>query len=195
MNERLQKQLDFLREIDKSKSVFRQNYLADGSRKENDAEHGWHMALFACILQEYFPGADLNRVLPMALMHDLIEIDAGDTYCYDTAGQVGKAEREAAAARRIYGLLPPEQGEKYLALWQEFEAQETPDAQFAAVLDRIQPLLLQFSSQGKSWKEHDICTAQVRERNAVTFRFAPEPIRQLVDGILDEAVRRGYIKP
>ena len=150
--ERLKKQMEFIVEVDKVKKIIRQTYLADSSRKENDAEHSWHLALMAVLLQEYSnEEVDLARVIPMVLIHDLVEIDAGDTYAYDAAGSADKRERETKAADRIFALLPEDQGSWFRALWEEFEAYETAEAKFAHVLDNCQPLLLNDASDGLSW--------------------------------------------
>lgn len=164
--ERLEKQIRFIMEADKVKNIFRQTYLADGERKENDAEHSWHLAMMAVLLQEHMKEkADLAKVMTMVLIHDLVEIDAGDTYAYDEKGAQTKREREVKAADRIFGLLPEDQGTYFRELWEEFEAYETPDAKFAHLLDNFQPLLLNDASGGKSWKEHGVHRAQPMKRN------------------------------
>ena len=143
MNETLEKQLAFIMELDKIKNITRQTYISDGSRKENDAEHSWHLALMCFVLAEYSnEPIDVLKTMKMVLMHDVIEIDAGDTYAYDVEGNKTKRERELRAAERIYAILPDEQAKEYRALWDEFEAMETPEAKFANVLDKLQPLLL-----------------------------------------------------
>ena len=143
MMERLEKQMEFILEVDKVKKIVRQTYLSDASRKENDAEHSWHLALMAVLLKEYSnEDVDLAKVIPMVLIHDLVEIDAGDTYAYDEAGAKTKQERETKAADRIFGLLPDDQGTWFRELWEEFEAYETAEAKFAHVLDNAQPLFL-----------------------------------------------------
>ena len=164
--ERLEKQIRFIMEADKVKNIFRQTYLADGKRKENDAEHSWHLALMAVLLQEHMKEkADLAKVMTMVLIHDLVEIDAGDTYAYDEKGAQTKREREVKAAERIFGLLPGDQGAYFRELWEEFEAYQTPEAKFAHLLDNFQPLLLNDASGGKSWKEHGVHRAQPMKRN------------------------------
>lgn len=164
--ERLEKQIRFIVEADKVKNIFRQTYLADGERKENDAEHSWHLAMMAVLLQEHMKEkADLAKVMTMVLIHDLVEIDAGDTYAYDEKGARTKREREVKAADRIFGLLPEDQGAYFRELWEEFEAYETPEAKFAHLLDNFQPLLLNDASGGKSWKEHGVHRAQPMKRN------------------------------
>ena len=150
--ERLEKQIRFITEIDKVKNIFRQTYLADGKRKENDAEHSWHLAISAVLLKEHMKAeADLTKVMVMVLIHDLVEIDAGDTYAYDEVGAATKREREVKAADRIFGLLPEDQGTYFRSLWEEFEAYETAEAKFAHLLDNFQPLLLNDASDGRSW--------------------------------------------
>jgi putative hydrolase of HD superfamily len=167
--ERLEKQLDFIREIDKEKEIFRQTYLADASRKENDAEHAWHMAIMTMLLSEYAnEKIDVLKTVGMLLIHDIVEIDAGDTYAYDEAGKATQHEREQKAAERIYGLLPKEQGEPLLELWEEFEAQQTPEARFARTMDNIQPMMLNDYTGGKSWKEHGVHLSQILKRNEHT---------------------------
>ena len=166
---RFEQQMKFILEIDKVKNVFRQTYLADGNRKENDAEHSWHMAIMAFLLKEYAQEeVDIMRVVLMVLIHDLVEIAAGDTYVYDAAGVATQRERELAAADRIFALLPEDQGKQMRALWDEFEARETPEAKFARSLDCIQPTMLNDASQGKSWLEHGIHLSQVLRRNQRT---------------------------
>lgn len=167
--ERLKKQFAFIQEIDKEKTVFRQTYLADASRKENDAEHSWHMAVMAMILSEYSnEEIDVLRTMSMILVHDLVEIYAGDTYAYDTAGNEDKLERELAAADKLFALLPDDQRDKMRGLWDEFEAGKTAEAKFASTLDKIQPLMLNNASGGLSWKEHGVKASQVYDRNIKT---------------------------
>lgn len=163
---RLEKQLAFIVEIDKVKQVFRQNYLVDGKRRENDAEHSWHMALMALLLKEYAEEeVDVLRVITMVLIHDLVEIDAGDTYAYDETGTETKTQRELQAAERIFAILPEDQGAYFRSLWDEFEAYESADAKFAHLLDNFQPLLLNDGSGGISWMEHQVKKAQIYKRN------------------------------
>lgn len=191
--ERLKKQLDFVLEIDKVKNIYRQTYLADGNRKENDAEHSWHLALMAVLLSEYSnEPVDLSRVVPMVLAHDLVEIDAGDTYAYDAAGAATKEERETKAADRIYGLLPEDQGKWLRELWDEFEAYETPEAKFAHVLDNCQPLFLNDASDGRSWTEHGVKKSQIYKRNRRTGEGSRE-IWEYMQELIDKHIRLGHV--
>lgn len=167
--ERLERQFAFLQELDKEKEIVRQTWLSDGSRKENDAEHAWHMAMMAILLSEYAnEPIDLLKTVTMILLHDVVEIDAGDTYAYDEAGKQTQRQREEAAADRLFGLLPPDQGEKLRGLWEEFEARETPEARFARAMDNIQPQMLNHASGGKAWVEHGARLGQVLKRNEIT---------------------------
>ncbi|MGN8631434.1 HD domain-containing protein [Blautia sp. HCP3S3_G3] len=191
--ERLKKQMEFIVEIDKVKNIFRQTYLADRGRKENDAEHSWHLALMAVLLKEYSSEeVDLSRVVPMVLVHDLVEIDAGDTYAYDAAGVSTQKERENQAADRIFGMLPADQGEWLRNLWDEFEAYETPDAKFAHLLDNCQPLLLNDASNGLSWEEHQVKKSQIYRRN----QRVPETsgvIWEYMQSLIEKHVKLGHI--
>jgi len=169
--ERLRQQMDFCREIDKEKEVFRQSYLCSGNRRENDAEHAWHAALMAVILEEYAnEKVDLLKTITMLLIHDVVEIDAGDTYAYDVEGLKSQAEREAKAADRIYGLLPEDQRDRMLALFREFEEGESPEARFAKALDNVQPVMQNDASGGKDWREKGIHLSQAIERQKRTAR-------------------------
>ena len=166
---RLDKQMDFIREIDKEKKIGRQTYLSDASRKENDAEHAWHMAIMAFLLSEYAnEEIDVFKTIMMLLIHDLVEIDAGDTYAYDESGKATQRERELKAADRIFSLLPEDQRLKLRALWDEFEARETAEAKFARTLDNIQPMMLNAASDGRAWREHQVQLAQILKRNEIT---------------------------
>ncbi|MCI7106564.1 MAG: HD domain-containing protein [Lachnospiraceae bacterium] len=167
--ERLDQLFTFFREIDKEKFIGRQTYLSDAKRKENDAEHAWHMAIMTLLLSEYAnEKIDVLRTISMLLIHDLVEIDAGDTYAYDEEGKKTQAERERKAADRIYGLLPKEQGKKLYDLWLEFEARQTPEAKFARVMDNIQPMMLNAATEGKAWEEHEVKLSQILGRNEHT---------------------------
>ena len=193
-DERLAKQIEFVLEIDKLKRVYRQTYLLDGSGKENDAEHSWHLAMMVMLLIEHAApsGVDMLRALKMVLVHDLVEIDAGDTFCYDTEGAKSKAAREEAAADRIFNILPADQGTEMRALWDEFEERKTPDACFAAALDRLQPLLHNYHTQGKAWREHGIAMEQVLERNKHMFDGS-EVLWRFAEGIIRDAAEKGYL--
>lgn len=164
--ERLRRQLEFILEIDRLKSVLRQSYLIDNDRHENSAEHSWHLAVAAMVLAEHAKERiDVSKVIRLVLVHDLVEIDAGDTFIYDDAGNVGKAEREQKAASRLFGVLSEEQGQTFMALWREFEDRQTPDAKFAFALDRLMPILHNVFTQGRSWKEHGIRQEQALAKN------------------------------
>lgn len=194
--DRLEKQMEFLIEVDKLKKITRQNYLADGSRKENDAEHSWHLALMAFVLCEYHRGEesiDVLKVIKMVLLHDVVEIDAGDTYCYDDDAALGQWEREREAAERLFNILPSDQARDFRELWEEFEERRTPEAQFAAALDRLQPLTLNYKAGGESWKEHQIALSQVLERNNSIEESSPE-LWNFACQMIQEAVNRGYIR-
>lgn len=191
--ERLKKQMEFIVEADKVKNIFRQTYLADRKRKENDAEHSWHLALMAVLLKEYSnEEADLSRVIPMVLIHDLVEIDAGDTYAYDAVGTATQKERENKAADRIFSMLPADQGEWLRELWDEFEAYTTPDAKFAHLLDNFQPLLLNDASNGLSWTEHQVKKSQIYRRNQ-HLPETSEVIWEYMKSLIDKHVELGHI--
>ena len=193
MMERLEKQMEFILEVDKVKKIVRQTYLSDASRKENDAEHSWHLALMAVLLKEYSnEEVDLAKVIPMVLIHDLVEIDAGDTYAYDEAGAKTKRERETKAADRIFGLLPSNQGTWLRELWEEFEAYETAEAKFAHVLDNAQPLLLNDASNGRSWAEHGVHKSQIYKRNEHTAEGSRE-IWEYMQQLIDKHIQLGHV--
>ena len=168
---RLKQQMDFCREIDKEKEVFRQTFLCSGSRRENDAEHAWHMALMAVVLQEYAnEDIDLLKVIKMLLIHDIVEIDAGDTYAYDVEGLKSQKERETKAADRIFGILPEDQAAEMHQLFHEFESEETPEARFAKALDNVQPVMQNDASEGKDWREKGIQLSQAIKRQKKTAK-------------------------
>ena len=194
MNERLKKQLDFVLEIDKEKNIFRQTHLSSHGRRENDAEHAWHMSVMAYLLKEYAnEEVDIARVMMMCLIHDIVEIDAGDTYAYDEEGLKTQKERENAAKERIFSLLPEDQKEELTALFDEFEAAETPESRYAHAMDNMQPLILNNSNNGGDWKEHDVCAEQVYKRQRQT-RYGSEVLFQAADEILQENIRKGNLK-
>ncbi|MBW4451654.1 MAG: HD domain-containing protein [Nostoc indistinguendum CM1-VF10] len=191
---RLTQQIQFIIEIDQLKQVMRQTLLTDGSRRENSAEHSWHLAVMASVLAEYAPeGVDIFHAIKMLLIHDLVEIDAGDTFCYDVQGNDSKAEREAQAALRLFGLLAADQARELRLLWDEFEAGETTTARFAAALDRIQPLLHNQQTQGGTWQIHGIRRDQVMKRVAVVETGAPE-LWSFVLQLIDDCVTAGYLR-
>ena len=191
---RLEQQVSFIVEIDKVKNIFRQNYLSDGKRKENDAEHSWHIALMAILLKEYAEEeVDVLKVMTMVLLHDLVEIDAGDTYAYDTVAAASKRERELKAADRIFGLLPEDQGAYFRALWDEFEEYETADAKYAHLLDNFQPLLLNDASGGVSWREHGVKKAQIYKRNE-RIEETSETIWKKMHELIENNIALGNVK-
>ena len=165
MDERLKKQLDFALEIDKEKNILRQTHLSGHGRNENDAEHAWHMAIMAYLLREYSnEPVDITRVMLMCLIHDVVEIDAGDTYAYDEEGKKTQKAREEAAKERIYSLLPEDQKEELAAIFDEFEESKTPESKFAHAMDNLQPLMLNNSNDGGDWREHGVSAKQVYAR-------------------------------
>lgn len=194
-SERLSKQLGFIVEIDKVKRVLRRTLLMDSSRNENDAEHSWHLAVMAMLLHEHADAKDLDltRVIKMVLVHDIVEIDAGDTFAYDPVAQKDQAEREHKAADRIFGMLPVEQGAEIRALWEEFEEGKTPEAKFAIALDRLQPFLHNYHTGGGTWKLHQITKPQVIKR-AQPVAEASKQLWEYVQWMIDDAVRRGFLK-
>lgn len=191
---RLEDQMKFLLEIDKEKNILRQTHLSGRGRRENDAEHAWHMAIMIYLLREYAnEKIDLAKTMMMALIHDIVEIDAGDTYAYDTAALATQQEREAQAAQRIFGLLPEDQREEMLALFREFEDYETPEARFAHVLDNLQPLMLNDSNNGGDWREHQVKKSQVYKRNARTSTGS-ETLWAYMEGLIQRNVEKGNIQ-
>lgn len=193
MDERLKKQLDFALEIDKEKNIFRQTHLSGHGRNENDAEHAWHMAIMAYILKEYSnEPVDIAKVMLMCLIHDIVEIDAGDTYAYDAENLKTQKAREDAAKERIFSLLPEEQKQELTQLFDEFEAFETAESKFAHAMDNLQPLMLNNSNGGGDWKEHGVSAAQVYGRQAKT-RLGSEKLFEVIDQILQENIRKGTI--
>ena len=194
MDERLKKQLDFALEIDKEKNISRQTHLSGHGRNENDAEHAWHMAIMAYLLREYAnENIDIGRVMLMCLIHDVVEIDAGDTYAYDEKGLSTQKEREDAAKERIYSLLPEDQKKELIALFDEFEAYETPESKFAHTMDNLQPLMLNHSNDGNDWKEHQVNESQVYARQEKS-RLGSEKLFQVIDDIIQENIKKGTIK-
>lgn len=193
--DRLQKQINFIMEIDKLKTILRKSYISDKSRAENDAEHSWHLAVMAVILMEHANSdvLDIMKVIKMVLVHDIVEIDAGDTFAYDDAGHADKYEREVAAAERIFGLLPEDQEQELKALWEEFERRESPEAQFAAAIDRLAPMLLNYYTEGHTWKQNGVTSDRVfaynrhmNDGSSVLWEYAQQ--------FIDDAVAKGYLK-
>jgi putative hydrolase of HD superfamily len=189
-DDRLRRQVEFLIEVDKLKGILRQTWLMDGSRRENDAEHSWHLALLAVLLSEYAAGpeVDLLRVVKMVLVHDLVEIDAGDVLVYDR-----DKDPDWQAAERIFRILPSDQAEEVRRLWEEFEGRVTPEARFAAALDRFQPMLHNYQTQGKAWQEHGITSDQVIAHNRHMAEGAPR-LWEYAHHLIRDAVERGYLE-
>ncbi|MBO6241932.1 MAG: HD domain-containing protein [Butyrivibrio sp.] len=195
MDERLRKQLDFALEVDKEKNIFRQTHLSGHGRNENDAEHAWHMALMAYILKEYAnEPVDIAKVMLMCMIHDVVEIDAGDTYAYDAEGIKTQKEREDKAKERIFSLLPDDQRAELIALFDEFEAYETPESKYAHAMDNLQPLLLNNSNGGSDWKEHGVTADQVYGRQSKTRLGSEKLYQEVTDKLIKEHMKKGNIK-
>lgn len=193
-NERLKKQIEFILEIDKEKNIFRQNNITGNVRRENDAEHAWHMAIMAYILREYSnESIDIAKVMLMCLIHDIVEIDAGDTYAYDERSKKSQHERENAAKERIYSLLPPDQRVELAELFEEFEERKSPEARFARAMDNFQPLLLNDDNQGESWREHGVRAEQVYGRQ-IESKDGSEKIYEITDKIIRKNISLGNLK-
>ena len=193
-DERLEKQLEFILEIDKEKNIFRQTHLSDHGRNENDAEHAWHIAVMAYLLKEYSnEKIDIGRVMIMCLIHDIVEIDAGDTYAYDIEGMKTKKAREDAARERIYSLLPDDQKKELQNIFDEFEGGKTPEAKFAHAMDNFQPLILNNSNDGGDWREHNVTAKQVYGRQLKT-KDGSKKLSEITDMILQENIKKGNIK-
>ena len=193
MDERLKQQLDFTLEIDKEKNIFRQTHLSGHGRRENDAEHAWHMAIMAYLLREYAnEPVDIAKVMLMCLIHDIVEIDAGDTYAYDAEGLKTQKAREDAAKERIFSILPEEQKDELIKLFDEFEAFQTPEAKFARAMDNLQPLLLNNSNDGGDWKEHEVTAENVYGRQRKT-KLGSEKLFEVTDRILKENIAKGNL--
>lgn len=195
VSERFEKQLQFLIEVDKMKTIFRQTLLTDRSRRENDAEHSWHFALMAMLLYEYADPEKVNltRVMKMALVHDLIEIYAGDTFAYDEKGNESKEKREHAAAQKLFTMLPKDQGQEIWSLWQEFEQMETADAQYAAALDRLQPFINNYVTQGHTWKLGNVTSDKVYQRMDAVRLGAPA-LWSFVEDTVRQSIEKGYLE-
>lgn len=193
VQDRLRQQMTFLVEIDRMKEIFRQSSIYSGKRMENDAEHSWHVTVMAMVLREYAAeDVDIAHVLELLATHDLIEIYAGDTFAYDEAAKQDKYLRESASADRLFALLPEDQMPGFRALWEEYEARETPEARFAAALDRLQPLLSNWLNEGVNWKAHDVKAAAVRRRMAPMKESAPA-LWALTEELISASIARGYL--
>ena len=194
MDERLKKQLEFVLEIDKEKNIFRQTHLSGQGRNENDAEHAWHMAIMAYLLKEYSnEPVDIGKVMLMCLIHDIVEIDAGDTYAYDAENLKTQKAREDAAKERIFSILPEEQKEELIKLFDEFEAFETAESKFAHAMDNLQPLILNNSNGGGDWREHGVTARQVYGRQSKT-KLGSERLYEVTDKLIQENINKGNIK-
>ena len=195
MDERLKKQLDFALEIDKEKNIFRQTHISGHGRRENDAEHAWHMALMAYLLKEHSnEPVDIAKVMIMCLIHDIVEIDAGDTYAYDAEGLKTQKEREDKAKERIFSLLPEDQKKELIALFDEFEDYKTPEARFARAMDNLQPLILNNSNGGNEWVEHGVTSEQIYGRQSKTKLGSEKIFDEVTDKIIQEHIKKGNIK-
>ncbi len=193
MDTRLEQQLNFIMEIDQEKNILRQTHLSGNGRRENDAEHAWHMAIMAYLLKEYAnEPVDIARVMIMCLIHDIVEIDAGDTYAYDTEGLKTQKEREDAAKERIYSLLPEDQKQDLTAIFDEFEEGRTPEARFAKAMDNLQPLMLNDSNDGGDWVEHRAAASKIYERHQKT-KNGSEILYQISDNIIQKNIHLGHI--
>lgn len=194
MTSRFKKQIEFLIEIDKVKNILRMTSIADGTRRENDAEHSWSLAVMAILFAEYLPQElDLLKVIKMVLIHDLVEIYAGDTFAFDEAGMEDKEERERLSADKIFGILEEEQNLELLTLWEEFEACQTQEAKYAAMLDRLQPLIMNYLNEGGTWAQHGVTLEQVYKRNQITLDHGPKEFIDFIHQVINECVEKGYI--
>ena len=192
--DRIERQLAFALEIDKVKNIFRQTHLSGNGRNENDAEHSWHMAIMAYLLREYAnEEVDITKVMIMCLIHDIVEIDAGDTYAYDEDGLKTQKDREDAAKQRIFSILPDEQAKELIALFDEFESYETAESRFAHALDNIQPLMLNNSNNGSDWKGHNVTSEQIYKRHSKT-KLGSEKLFEIADQIIQDNIQKGNIK-
>jgi putative hydrolase of HD superfamily len=193
-DEKLQKQIKFALVIDEMKNIFRRNLIIDGSRRENDAEHSWNLAMLAMLFEEYSTEkVNIERVLKIALVHDLIEVYAGDTFAYDEKGNEDKLQREIESANKLFGILDPEQGAQIRALWDEFEAKETPESKYANAIDRIQPLINNYMTNGHTWKEGDVRAPQILKRMDI-IRTTTPALWPIVEGIISTSIEKGILK-
>lgn len=194
-DEKLKNQIKFVMVIDEMKNIFRRNLIIDGSRRENDAEHSWHLAMLAMILEEYSAEKiNIERVLKIALVHDLIEVYAGDTFAYDEKGYEDKEEREKQAADKLFGMLDSAQGAEIRALWDEFEEMQTAESRYANAIDRIQPLILNYMTNGHTWKQGDVHSTQIYKRMDIIRTATPE-LWHIVEGIINTSIEIGILKP
>lgn len=194
MNNRIEKQLSFVLEIDKLKNIFRQTHLSLNGRNENDAEHSWHMAIMAYLLKEYSnEEIDIAKVMLMCLIHDIVEIDAGDTYAYDVTELSSQKLREDEAKERIFSILPKEQKEDLISLFDEFEENESAEARFAHAMDNLQPLILNNSNDGGDWREHNVTSEQIYKRQRKT-KLGSEKLFEVTDKIIQDNIAKGNIK-
>ena len=196
MEDRLKKQLDFSLEIDKEKNVLRRTHLSGHGRRENDAEHAWHMAIMSYLLREYSnEEIDIAKTMLMCLIHDIVEIDAGDTYAYDEEAKLTQKEREEAAKERIFAILPEDQQEELKSLFEEFEACETAESKFARAMDNVQPMLLNNSNDGKDWSDQGVSEAQVRARQDRTRLGSEKLYTEFTDPVIKKHVEKGNLIP
>ena len=194
-DEKLHKQIKFAIVIDEMKNIFRRNLIIDGSRRENDAEHSWNLAMLAMLFEEYSTEkVDIERVLKIALVHDLIEVYAGDTFAYDVKGNEDKLQREIESANKLFGILDPGQGAEIRALWDEFEAKETAESKYANAIDRIQPLINNYLTNGHTWKEGDVHAPQIYKRMDI-IRTTTPALWPIVEGIINTSIEIGILKP
>ena len=195
VNARLEQQIQFIKEIDKLKQIFRQNIVIGTERNENDAEHSWHLAMMAILFSEYSTDKNINilKVVKMVLIHDLVEIDAGDTFCYDEKGYEDKEEREKKAAQKLFSLLPSDQAKEILELWNEFEQLNTPESRFAAGIDRFQPLILNYNTSGHTWQKPGITSANVLKRNELLEKNAPL-LWEYAKAMIEDSIQKGFLQ-
>lgn len=193
--ERLLKQIEFIKEIDKAKQIFRQNVVIGTTRNENDAEHSWHLALMAMLLSEHSVAKELDilKVIKMVLIHDLVEIYAGDTFCYDEKANEDKEKRETLSAEKLFSILPEDQSKEMWELWREFEEKKTPESGFAACLDRLQPLILNYNTNGHTWKKPGVDSSKVLKRNEPLQENTPI-LWEYVKEVIEDAIEKGYLK-
>lgn len=193
--ERIEKQIRFIKEIDRLKNIKRQSYIADKSRRENDAEHSWHIAVMALVLKEHADNKDFDilKVVSMLLIHDIVEIYAGDTFIYDEEGKKEQEKKEKEAADKIFSLLPPDQEKEFRDLWDEFEAKESKEALFAKSMDRLHPMLLNYYAEGATWKKHDVNSSMVKDVNS-GIADGSAVLWEYAEDLIEKAVDKGFLK-